>query len=98
MGLFGNFFKNRKLKKKEAYADHQYHDALEIIKESMDTYLDLWSRACEEDRMDDADRLEAKLNSDFEHFNKTWDGSVKIVHTVKSTSFVNKEKKRLRLD
>lgn len=97
MSLFGNFFNKRKLKKREQHADQQYLDALEIIKESMDIYLDLLAHARETEDDDMTDRLENKLNTDFEYLNKSWDGEVRIVHSINSSCTVIPGAKRLKI-
>lgn len=98
MGLFGNFFSGRRMKKQEMHADQQYLDALEIIKESMDVYLDLLTYAKQNDNDDMIERLEAKLNSDFECSVKNWDGEIKIIHTINSTCTLAAGQKRLKIE
>ena len=98
MALFGKFFRRRKLRKKEAAADSQYLDALEIIKESAEIYLDLLARAREDYDQDASNRLSSKLNSNFEYFVKNWDGDIKIIHTIVSNCYVDASMKRLKLE
>jgi len=97
MSLFSKLFGKRKRRKKEAYADSEYLDAIEIIKESGDTYLGLLAEAKEDGRAVDVERLEAKLNNTFESYNKGWNGSVKIVHTIVSTCVVTPNNPRLKV-
>ncbi len=98
MALFGSFFRKRKARKQEVHADQQYLDAIEIIKESMEVYLDLLARSRQADDPDASARLEAKLNSNFEYFNRAWDGEVKITHTVVATCSVAPGTARLKLE
>lgn len=98
MAWFNNFFGRRKMRKQEIHADEQYLDALEIIKESMEIYLDLISRARQDDDEETCARLDSKLNSNFEYFNKSWNGEIRIVHTVVANCVVTPEIKRLKLE
>lgn len=98
MSLFGNFFSNRKLKKREQHADQQYLDALEIIKESTEIYLDLLAHARQTENDDMAERLENKLNSEFEYLNRSWDGEIRIVHTINSSCTIVPGQKRLKIE
>lgn len=94
MGLRA-FFRKRKTRKKEMHADEQYLDALEIIKESMEAYLELLARAKQNNDTVEAARLEAKLNSHFEYYNKSWNGSVKIIHTIESNCILGPNEQML---
>lgn len=96
MGLRA-FFQKRKARKKEMHADDQYLDALEIIKESMEAYLELLAIAKQEGHDTVAARLEAKLNSNFEYFNKSWNGELKITHTIVSTCNLGPDNKMLKI-
>lgn len=98
MALFSKFFRKRKARKQEVNADQQYLDAIEIIKESMEIYLDLLARARQAGDIEACARLEAKLNSNFEHFNRAWDGEIKITHTVVATCSVAPNTQRLKLE
>lgn len=95
---FGSFFRRRKIRKQEVYSDEQYLDALEIIKESAETYLELLSRAKQNGDAETAARLEAKLNSSFEYINKSWNGEVKIVHTIVSKCELGPNNKILKVE
>lgn len=86
------------MKKQEMHADQQYLDALAIIQESTDVYLDLLTYAKQNDNEDMIERLEAKLNSDFEYSIKNWDGEIKITHTINSTCSLIPGKKRLKIE
>jgi len=105
MGL-GDYFRKRKSRKKEMHADEQYLDALEIIKESMQTYLELLARAKQDEGMleighepdDDAARLQAKLNSNFEYHNRSWNGELKITHTIISNCELGPNEKILKIE
>lgn len=97
MGLKA-YFQKRKARKKEMHADEQYLDALEIIKESMEAYLELLAKAKQEGYEGEAARLEAKLNSNFEYFNKSWNGELKITHTIVSTCDLGPNGKMLKIE
>lgn len=97
MGL-KDFFRKRKVRKREISADEQYLDALEIIKESADVYLELLAIAKQNKDSEATTRLTAKLNSEFQFFIKNWDGEIKVIHTVISNCSVNPDVKRLKLD
>ena len=97
MGLKG-FFRRRKARKQEVHADEQYLDALEIIKESMEVYLELLARAKQSGDTEAAARLQAKLNSNFEYYNKSWNGELKITHTIISTCDLGPNEKMLKLE
>lgn len=97
MGL-RTFFRKHKARKKEMHADQQYLDALEIIKESMEAYLELLAKAIQNDDAIEADRLHAKLNSHFEYYNRSWNGDVKIVHTIVSNCILGPNKKVLMVE
>lgn len=92
------FFRRRKAHKKELHADAEYLDALEIIKESMETYLELLAKAKQSGDEADAARLEAKLNSHFEYYNKSWNGNIKIVHTIESNCILGPNQKVLAVE
>lgn len=96
MGLKA-YFQKRKARKKEAHADEQYLDALEIIKESMEAYLELLAKAKQKGHKDVAARLEAKLNSNFEYYNKSWNGDIKIVHTIVSNCNLGPNEQTLKI-
>lgn len=106
MSFFGRFTKKGKLKNKEAIADRQYLDALEIIKESTETWLDLLVLAKEDIKTDgknggaalteDMDRLMAKLNNTASMTIKNWNGELKIEFVIKAEAYLNElTKKRL---
>ena len=97
MGLKA-YFQRRKARKKEVHADEQYLDALEIIKESMEAYLELLAKAKQEGYKDEAARLEAKLNSNFEYYNKSWNGDIKIIHTIVSNCTLGPNDKMLKIE
>jgi len=97
MGL-RNYFRKRKSRKREVHADEQYLDALEIIKESMEVYLELLARAKQNGDTQEAARLEAKLNSNFEYYNKSWNGELKITHTIASKCILGPNDKMLKLE
>ena len=97
MGLKA-YFQKRKARKKEKHADAEYLDALEIIKESMEVYLELLAKAKQEGHSDEAARLEAKLNSNFEYYNKSWNGDIKIVHTIVSNCNLGPIDKMLKIE
>lgn len=97
MGLRA-YFQKRKARKKEIHADEQYLDALEMIKESMEAYLELLAKAKQEGHDKEAARLEAKLNSNFEYFNRSWNGELKITHTIVSTCNLGPNNKMLKLE
>jgi hypothetical protein len=98
MALFGDFFKKRKMRKQEVYADQQYLDAVSILQESMETYLELLARARSIGDLDCAERLESKLNSVFQYFVQNWDGDINITHTISSNCYVKQDQKRLKLE
>lgn len=97
--FFKNFFKSRKNKKREKYADIQLLDAIDLIKDVANTYLDLLTEARQDpnDKGEDIIRLEAKLNNNFEYLNISWDGQVKVTHSFSSTCNVIYPKKRLQI-
>jgi hypothetical protein len=95
---FKNFFRKRKTRKREIHADEQYLDALEIIKESMEAYLELLAKAKQNGDVKEAERLEAKLNSNFEYYNRSWNGSLKITHTIVSNCTLGPNNQTLKLD
>jgi len=97
MGL-KTYFQKRKARKKEKHADEQYLDALEIIKESMESYLELLAKAKQEQHNEEAARLEAKLNSNFEYYNKSWNGDIKIVHTIVSNCNLGPNNQMLKIE
>lgn len=97
MGL-RNYFRKRKARKKEVHADEQYLDALEIIKESMEVYLELLAKAKQGGDKEEEARLEAKLNSNFEYYNKSWNGELKITHTIVSKCSLGPNEKMLKLE
>jgi len=97
MGL-RDYFRKRKTRKKEVHADEQYLDALEIIKESMEVYLELLARAKQSGDTEEAERLTAKLNSNFEYYNKSWNGELKITHTIVSNCTLGPNNKMLKLE
>lgn len=97
MGLRA-YFQKRKARKKEMHADEQYLDALEIIKESMEAYLELLAKAKQAGHDKESARLEAKLNSNFEYFNKSWNGDLKITHTIVSTCNLGPNNKMLKIE
>lgn len=97
MGLKA-FFQKRKARKKEMHADEQYLDALEIVKESMEAYLELLAKAKQEGYEKEIARLEAKLNSNFEYHNKTWNGEIKITHTIVSKCDLGPNNEMLKIE
>lgn len=97
MGLKA-YFQKRKARKKEVHADEQYLDALEIIKESMEAYLELLAKAKQEGYNGEAARLQAKLNSNFEYYNKSWNGDIKIIHTIVSNCNLGPNDKMLKIE
>jgi hypothetical protein len=98
MNFIKRIFSRKKLRKLESCADQQYLDALEIIKDTFTIYLDLMAAAAEEGRMEDVDRLEQKLNSNFEYYVKNWNGQTSITHKVSSICFVSQDHKRLKIE
>ena len=97
MGLKA-FFRKRKARKKEIHADDQYLDALEIIKESMEVYLELLAKAKQNGDEAEAERLAAKLNSNFEYYNKSWNGDIKIIHTIVSNCNLGPNNQTLKIE
>lgn len=97
MGL-KNYFRKRKARKQEAHADEQYLDALEIVKESMEVYLELLARAKQNGHDKEASRLDAKLNSNFEYYNKSWNGEIKIIHTIVSKCDLGPNNEMLKVE
>lgn len=97
MSFFNWVFHKRKSRKQEINADEQYLDAIEIIKESMDIYLELLAQARQNSDEESCKRLEEKLNSEFNYQHKSWNGTVSIVHTVEAFCTVELDKKCLRL-
>lgn len=98
MGLKA-YFQKRKARKKESHADEQYLDALEIIKESMEAYLELLAKAKQAGPgyAKEAERLQAKLNSTFEYYNRSWNGDLKIVHTIVSNCNLGPNNEMLKI-
>lgn len=92
------FLRKRKARKKEVHADEQYLDALEIIKESMEIYLELLAKAKQNDDTAEAERLRAKLNSNFEYYSHSWNGSIKITHTIVSNCVLGPNNQMLKLE
>lgn len=93
-----DYFRKRKAKKRELHADEQYLDALEIIKESMEVYLELLARSKQSGDANEAARLQAKLNSNFEYYNKSWNGELKITHTIVSKCDLGPNEQMLKLE
>jgi hypothetical protein len=97
MALFGNLFRKRKARKQEKHADEQFLDAIEIIKESAQLYLELLAQARQDGNNESAERLNTKLNSTFDYFIKNWNGEVRVVNTITSECYVAINEKKLKI-
>lgn len=97
MTFLTKFFYKRRLKKQERLADKQFLDAIETLRETTALYLDLLAQIRQCGDIEASERLQAKLNNQFEHTSKGWDGEISVLTSISSTCNVPNNQKRLRL-